>query len=395
MNLLVNVYNPEDYRFFKRFYPEFTKRGWEVSYLANGLLPFILLKLEGETAYLARKVSDEFSVNFSNNFSVLTGRLTESEAGKNYSSIINKLEYIYAEAPWDIAIIPSGRLVNHVAISDFCDNKSIRKIFVGYGNIPNRTFVDPEGTDMASFLYKKPEVLDKWAELDSFEEWRQDYIREKLQSHSIGQARSVNFKLKLKKNIQILSCYFERLFGIVGENSYYFGRGQKVEAVDLNFSDNLPDKYVFFPMQVSTDAQIILNYDGNSIQGALDIMVARSRERGIPLVVKPHPAEIDADVMHYLNEVAGQGNIVLRNDNTFELIQGADEVWTINSTVGLESKIVGTPVTFEGNSIYREMEGPRIAAYVMKYLAKIEYFSDDEITAEQFDDFFDESRYQI
>ena len=162
-----------------------------------------------------------------------------------------------------------------------------------------------------------------------------------------------------------------------------------------SFSDNLPDKYVFFPMQVSTDAQIILNYDGNSIQGALDIMVARSRERGIPLVVKPHPAEIDADVMHYLNEVAGQGNIVLRNDNTFELIQGADEVWTINSTVGLESKIVGTPVTFEGNSIYREMEGPRIAAYVMKYLAKIEYFSDDEITAEQFDDFFDESRYQI
>lgn len=395
MNILVNIYNPEDYAFIRRFYSEFKRRNWRVLYLANGILPYLFLKMNGEQVFIVKKKSVECDVEMSGNFSVLTGRLTETEAIYSYASTTEKLECIYNEHPWDIAIIPSGRLVNHVAISDFCDNKSIRKIFVGYGNIPSRTFVDPEGTDMASLLYRSPEVLDKWGELDSFKEWRQEYISRKLKNHRIGQARSVNFKLKLKKNIQILSCYFERLFGIVGENSYYFGRGQKVEAVDLNFSDSLPDKYVFFPMQVSTDAQIILNYDGNSIQGALDIMVARSRERGIPLVVKPHPAEIDADVMHYLNEVAGQGNIVLRNDNTFELIQGADEVWTINSTVGLESKIVGTPVTFEGNSIYREMEGPRIAAYVMKYLAKIEYFSDDEITAEQFDDFFDESRYQI
>lgn len=395
MNILVNIYNPEDYNFFKRFYSQFQSRGWNVRYLANGILPFLFLKSKGEVVYLAKKVVGECTVDLSKNFSVLTGRLTASEAAENYLSIISKLEAMYRESPWDLAIVPSGRLVNHVAISDFCDSKSIRKIFVGYGNIPNRTFVDPEGTDMASLLYKKPEILDKWQGDNEFEVWRQIYIAEKLKNHSIGQARSVNFKLKLKKNIQILSCYFERLFGIVGENSYYFGRGQKVEAVDLNFSDSLPDKYVLFPMQVSTDAQIILNYDGSSIQSALDIMVARSKERGVPLVVKPHPAEIDADVMYYLNKVAERGDIALRKDNTFSLIQGADEVWTINSTVGLESKIIGTPVTFEGNSIYREMEGARIAAYVMKYLAKIEYFSDDEITAEQFDDFFDESRYQI
>lgn len=86
---------------------------------------------------------------------------------------------------------------------------------------------------------------------------------------------------------------------------------------------------------------------------------------------------------------------LLVNFNTFELINGAIEFWPINSTVGLESMIVGKEVTFEGNSIYRSMAGNRLAAYIMKYLVKIEYFSNENITKEQFDDFFDESRFLL
>lgn len=396
MKVLINIYNPEDYVFFKRFYAEFSVRGWSIEYLANGILPYIYLKAKGETVFIARKVSERSNKNFSSNFSVLTERVTEVEAGQIYASLDSFLNRQYKKSHWDLVLIPSGRLINHVAISDFCNKHGIRKLFIGYGNIPNRTFVDPEGTDMASFLYRQPNVLEKWKDCEAeFSHWREEYLQTKFKTHVIGQARNVDFKLKLNKNIQIAACYIERWLRFVGENSYYFGKGQKIELVSMEATKSVPADYYFFPMQVSTDAQIILNYKEQDILFALDVMVKRANDRGVPLVVKPHPAEIDSRVLTVLNQYQKESKIHLVNLNTFDLIKGAIEVWTINSTVGLESMIVGRGVTFEGNSIYRSMSGTRLAAYIMKYLVKIEYFSNENITKEQFDDFFDEDRFLL
>jgi hypothetical protein len=390
MKLLVSISNPADYSFFKRFYSELDRRDWEISYFANNMIIYLLLKAKMERVYIARKVSGEYDrdLRFVENFSVLTRRLSVEEAACAHNSVIAKISNVYQSYKFDICIIPSGRLVNHVALAKFCNDNNIRTLFVGYGNIPERTFVDPKGTDMASMLYAQPGLLSNSDSSSSYSEWREHYLNDKFKAHKIGQARKVDFKLKLQKSIQIFSCYVERFLSLVGENSYYFGVGQKVKPLELEYNDLLPAEYIFFPMQVSTDAQIVLNYDGGDIYDALKEVLDHAKKMSFPLVVKPHPAEIDVLVFEKLKALQRRGEIYLRNDNTFSLIRDAQEVWTINSTVGLESMIVGTPVKFFGNSFYKVLNDKTLATYIMAYLVKIEYFSNKTITYEQFEDFF-------
>jgi len=78
-------------------------------------------------------------------------------------------------------------------------------------------------------------------------------------------------------------------------------------------------------------------------------------------------------------------NFVLTDENTFNLILDAEEVVTINSSVGLEALILDKKVTFLGKSFYSELTLELLRNYILSYLVNIDYFSDDDIDINELD----------
>ncbi|OMP66117.1 capsular polysaccharide export protein, LipB/KpsS family [Domibacillus epiphyticus] len=387
MKILINISNSEDYGFFQRFYEEFYKKNIEIEYLANNLFIYLFLKIKREKIYLIKKDTYERFDEVS--FSELTKRLTHEEAEWVYGSFKKFMEKQYKKRKWDLVIIPSGRLINQIAISDVAEKYNIKTLYVGYGNIPDRTFVDPQGTDKQSSLFSNINILNNYQVTEKeYNSWREEYLTKKFKSHKIGQARNLDAKVKIKKFIQINFCYLERIFGIAAENSYHFSDMKTFKKVEYQADTfDYKEEFIFFPMQVSTDAQIILNYNKKNILDGLKEAIRISKEKRKRLVIKMHPAEINQDVICEVLKLKEKENIIISSNNTFELIKKSSEVITINSTVGLESRIVGKKVTFLGDSIYKNMNNQQMKNYIMSYLLHMEYFSSGKISRKTYEEF--------
>ena len=117
----------------------------------------------------------------------------------------------------------------------------------------------------------------------------------------------------------------------------------------------LPKRFAFFPLQVSSDSQLTIHSPlyGNRLGKAIaDIDQAlREVEPGLRLVVKLHPADVrktDYDpVVRAFPEVIWVGGGDVR-----AILERADCVITVNSTVGIEGMIFGKPVVTLGNNFY-------------------------------------------
>jgi capsular polysaccharide export protein len=139
---------------------------------------------------------------------------------------------------------------------------------------------------------------------------------------------------------------------------------------------------VFFPLQVSTDQQVLVNYHGHSIFKALDEAIAYAQAKSIPLVTREHPAESRGEeVRAYIERRRAEGSdIQISNRPVYELIRLAEEVVTINSTVGLEAILNEKAVHFLGNSLYAKVTHAQLASYLNNYLIKVDYHSGDGMT---------------
>lgn len=109
-------------------------------------------------------------------------------------------------------------------------------------------------------------------------------------------------------------------------------------------------RYVFFPMQVMTDAVAQLAFvDGLTLLRELSRW---AQGAGYTVIVKRHPKCVVADVATALKEEQGAGRIVVSNASIHDLISGADAVVTVNSGVGAEALLHLKPVITTGGSDY-------------------------------------------
>jgi capsular polysaccharide export protein len=120
---------------------------------------------------------------------------------------------------------------------------------------------------------------------------------------------------------------------------------------------NLPKRYIFIPFQVPADSQIVIHSPWvHSMEQMYHLVLnahKKLREQGhtdIPhLVFKEHPSwPGNFDDLYELDECC----LFANENNTQELIENAEAVITINSTVGLESLLLGKKVVTLGNACY-------------------------------------------
>ncbi len=382
VNVLVNVSSPEDYNLFKRFSAALGSN-FSFCYVANNLPVYLVLKAKNESVWLP-KVKGSKKKNLEENFSVKTGRLSLERAGRVYAAFYDFLIEKSRSVKFSIVILPSGRLSSQHGLSDAAKELGIKKVYTGYGNVDNRIFVDSQGTDKQSSLFLNPEILDSLpVDEPSFARWKEDYISRKKVLHKVSQAKKIGVKTFFLKFVQIFFCKIEKILGFAGENDYGFSELLKVKPVAFSYDKmDFKDEYIFFPMQVSTDAQVILNFSGGSVLDGLAAAIEFSRSKGKLLVVKPHPAELNQRILIELNRLKENSDFKVVNDNTFVLLENSEEVVTINSTVALEAMLFNKPVTFLGDSFYQHLNPHRLMSYVSQYLIDEDYFSSEPIRKE-------------
>jgi capsular polysaccharide export protein len=249
-------------------------------------------------------------------------------------------------------------------------------LFFEISNIPGKIFVDPQGVNSQSKLFKEPSVLEGFSSHPGeYEAWKKEYIKRKIESATIPQA-SLNKKLNAYHFFDFLytATFGHKTFSstsLTNKLNHIVKIFRKTNNKH-KFSTNLPDHFVFFPMQVSNDTQIMINSNTNNIN-ALQFLIDSSDH---PLVIKPHPAEPDISyIFEKINKVSSTRKIYITNTNTLSLINSACSVVTINSTTGLESIIMGKPTTFLGQSLYANLNSSNLGNYILGYLIDVDFFS--------------------
>ncbi|NEV60651.1 capsular biosynthesis protein [Thiorhodococcus minor] len=117
----------------------------------------------------------------------------------------------------------------------------------------------------------------------------------------------------------------------------------------------LPERFVFFPLQVRSDSQLTIHSPlyGNRLDEAIADLdrAVRAIDPGLKLVVKLHPADLGKT--DYDPVAQGFPDVVwIGGGDVRTILQRAACVVTVNSTVGIEGMIYGKPVVTLGSNFY-------------------------------------------
>ena len=148
--------------------------------------------------------------------------------------------------------------------------------------------------------------------------------------------RDINFFKKLKfKNIK-LPTQLEK-------------RESKRKLTNLNIK--IPDKYIFVPFQVAYDTQIIHHSPWiKDMFELFEIVEDISKKIDTPFVIKEHPSD---RVSNYKKlHKRGNKNIIFSSANTQDLIQKAEAIITINSSVAIEALLFYKKVIVLGEAFF-------------------------------------------
>ncbi len=273
-----------------------------------------------------------------------------------------------------------------IALSEYAKLHNIKKLHFEQSNIPGKIFVDPIGTNYKAMIYNNPEILDKYEIIENeYLNWREEYL--------VYKKHEFNTPLgKKSKEIQniffIIDSIGSWLFGFpkIGEMNIakkiaelYKKKNNKINYDDYNIKDG---EYIFFPMQVATDSQVLFNTEVSLI-GAINYALARSIELKLTLLIKPHPVETDQKVYLMLDEYRKRYGCKIVNIPTVNLIKYSKQIITINSTVGLESLIMEKEVIFLGKTIFTQFNKKRLMNYILRYLINVDYFTTKDLTINQ------------
>ena len=325
---------------------------------------------------------------YENTVDVRSGELSRESAEKVARIIYANLLAANKSINADTLYIYNGTSILGSAATQFARDHGLKTLYFELANLPGKMFVDPEGTGGFSHLYRNTSILKNYTcDLNEFERWRQSFIVDRLKNSNVPQAvfgksslqdylvyagDKLYFALFTKEPAKYILKYWDKF------NQAF---SKRIDLAYDSFASFGHTSYIFFPMQVRHDSQILIHSDLDNL-AAIEKAHALSREIGARLVVKPHPAETDRGYLGKIYDLKRQLGFYLTSDNTIKLIQNAQFIVTINSTVGLEAKIMGKDVYVLGRAIYTNFDEGMLANYVMKYLLNINYFSRNPISTD-------------
>ncbi|MHC4830165.1 MAG: capsular polysaccharide export protein, LipB/KpsS family, partial [Planctomycetota bacterium] len=315
---------------------------------------------------------------------VAAGELKPGSARRLFQGVMGAVQRAHDAHKFAAILVWNGGDAEGHALRRFAAAHNVKSLFLEIANLPGKLFADPEGVNAASSLYRNPSVLDQSPpDLTVFRSWRDRYIEAKLRRHVVPQARSAG-------RLNWLSPLDSWGYGALGI-PHGVERSLVAKARRKWSKRHRPPAptgtpagpYVLFPLQVSNDTQILLNSDV-TLPDAIRQAGQTASRLDCSLLVKPHPAEPNVAFVDQIMRLRESVGFEVVEGNTFALIQGAQRVVTINSTVGLEAQILSVPADFLGHTHLRHLHSEqRLASYVTDFLLDIDYFAKDPIPRER------------
>lgn len=372
-----------------RFFLSFAKFD-DVVFITNKVSCYFYLKFgsKRKVIFLWANNSHEMMVDnipLEKTISVLNGRQTIDKAIQNYQqvykSLLNKFKSsINAQ---DTLVLFNGNHASAIATADFFRKHKATTLYAEISNLPGKMIFDPEGVNAQSILFKSPEILDTLPEITEAEHyaWVEEYIGYKKKpipqaKINIGVYTVIAFEDVLSRFTPFLIREDSLAFN--KKVSMFLDKYKSKKILASSITADLNCQYTFYPTQVTSDTQLRINSDVDNISAIEKIIKA---EPGNKIFVKIHPAESDIATINYFHDLASRGLVTLVKNNTIDLIINANKVYTINSTVGLESLILGADLEILGRAIYSNFNASRLKKYVHHYLINLDYFGENNVTS--------------
>ncbi len=346
-------------------------------YVTNYLSVCLRARSRGRPCRIIAQSGNRGSVTFQNEcVQAIAGTLSPDRCAElAWSSVIAFHEAVDRFGA-ELAIIWNGSRICERALSEVAHARGLKRVFLEIGNFPGKLFADSQGVNAQSSLHHDPGQLDALPEpCTKYFRWKKEFFHAKRSGRcDVPQrARALQLNpLRLVDEVGWLRVPRDGLEGVAARAVRAVGATRNGEV------GGVPSvAYLFFPLQVALDSQIVINY-GKSLLEAVHDAKRISDEQDLCLVIKPHPSE--PKVERAISElVSSDPRVFLCYGNTTRLIEQASEVVVINSTVGLEAILMGRPVQLLGRAFYEGFQEAHADKYVDSFLLDIEFFGSGEI----------------
>ena len=294
----------------------------------------------------------------------------------NLLNIIKKADNIF---------IFNGNRFIHSLLLELSKDYDVRFLFFENSNISNKIICDPVGVNYNSTVVH-PYTLDKnyISPLSNkrFNRFLIEYKRKKLMHHNVKQG--INSK---KINLYYLYDLYKYIKGypllietnIISKLINYI-LNIFIKIIVPLFYTNIKkyNSYCFFPTQVSNDSQLLRHASYTNLDAIRHIKKIHKN-----IVIKIHPAERNSFEIIRLLFFSFILKYKITNINTWKIIAESHKVFTINSTVGLESIMCNQPTFFLGKSIFTDINKERLNNYIHGYLINIDMFNKNALTSRE------------
>lgn len=289
-----------------------------------------------------------------------------------YTKIHSQVNDIFAKEKYDVAFVWNGMRVFQRAFSDACQQNNINIKFFEITNLPGKIQVNSKGVNFQSDVLSELNSK-KLTEHDEskWSSWKLAYQeRDKNPAGQVGILKKINWYFILDRVGSFCTL------GLNVESKSVFKKiHDKLSYINFEYEvDELgEEKFAFFPLQVSTDSQVLINYD-KSLINALTDAIEIANMRGMKLVVKPHPAETDVGIINEILALKSNYGFLVSNFDVSTLILQSEFVITINSSVGLESLLFDKETVFLGDSIYSGISNAELECLILECFVSVDYF---------------------
>ncbi|RCK03946.1 hypothetical protein TH5_22715 [Thalassospira xianhensis MCCC 1A02616] len=388
MTILIHIDWNRRLPFYRRLARALKALGHEVVFLSSSMAAWSELRWQGETAALCRFGHTTVDApRLDDTIEAAALQWPQTRCAQLYTGTILAATRIHNLQPFDGILLWNGGSVAGKALTDFAVRHDIWTGFLEISNISGKLFVDSQGANARAHIAAKPDILMRYPVSEElFNTWKQSFLAQKRNTHVVPQSMD-----RQRFNSGAILDLIGIFAGVPWTRTETMSsktrrillrRGPASEILQEDAFDITGTDYVFLPLQLSTDTNVLLNSTVNN-EVALYRAANEAQEMGCKLVVKLHPAEVDPAFARRVRALQVTLGFLVSRANTFVLMEHARLIATINSTVGIEARLLRRPVTIYGNALYTNFTDAHLRNYILGWLLDIDHTATSEIPPEQ------------
>jgi capsular polysaccharide export protein len=318
----------------------------------------------------------------SNSLEVIVGGYDINYAQDVYASYFTRLSENKRDFSCDFFIIWNGQHLLGMSISAVFPDKCM---FLELSNLPSKLFFDKRGVNAYSSIFKEHNIIDELSDVDDevHTKWILDYENYKKNPPPQATVTKIDIAFRALNTLTTACTSIKGFRNLIS-------RVTKIKPQPVNFNKvnlelvNLAERFVFCPLQVSSDTQLFLHSEYDNMQ-VIKKAFEISKQKKTKLFVKFHPAERDMEEVQKILLLRNELGFTLVNNNTNELLKKTEYVVVNNSTVGLEALIYMKEIHVIGRAVYSHFDQTRLKKYIHNYLIDgVDYFSHNLIDIDIF-----------